>query len=106
MLLVALGTGLESRAATCNPLSVETMLGDVFVWHFTRDSTNNGTPVNINNTDKYNVSGARNKTLTVNSIISTDEGYYYCQIFRNEMLLPDLVVGACLYVYSKSKWQV
>ena len=87
--------------ATCNVLFEQVVEGDVLQWLFTRTIIDNGTLVNISNTDKYNVSGAKNRTLTVNNISSTDEGYYYCQILRNGGLLPDRIPGACLYVYRK-----
>ena len=91
---------------TCNPPFDDIMTGDVLRWFFTRttipvDNTNN--MINMSNTDKYGISGARDSKLTVNNVNSSDEGYYYCRIFRNGMLLDNTYPGACLDVYSKSK---
>ena len=89
---------------TCNPPFDDIMTGDVLRWFFTRTTIGNANNmINMSNTNKYGISGARDSKLTVNNVNSSDEGYYYCRIFRNENLLPDRYSGACLDVYSKSK---
>ena len=88
---------------TCNPPFDDIMTGDVLRWFFTRTTIGNSSMIDMSNTDKYNISGARDSKLTVNNIHSSDEGYYYCQIFRNGGLLSTRYLGACLDVYSKSK---
>ena len=73
-------------------------------WFFTRTTTednNNIIKVNINNTDKYVTSGTRSQNLEVRNIISSDEGYYFCRVRRNGVLMSDLIEGTCLDVYSK-----
>ena len=88
---------------TCNPPFDDIMTGDVLRWFFTRTTIDNANMIDMSNTDKYGISGARDSKLTVNNINSSDEGYYYCRILQSENLLPDRYPGACLYVYSKSK---
>ena len=107
LLSVALATGLENSTVTCNPPFDDIMTGDVLRWFFTRttiDNTNNNM-IDMSNTNKYGISGARDSKLTVNNVNSSDEGYYYCRIYRNGAggLLPTEYPGACLDVYSKSK---
>ena len=87
---------------TCNPPFDDIMTGDVLRWFFTRTTIDNANiMIDMSNTDKYGISGARDSKLTVNNINSSDEGYYYCRILRNGMLQNYRYPGACLYVYRK-----
>ena len=86
---------------TCNPPFDDIMTGDVLWWFFTRTTIDNANMIDMSNTDKYGISGARNSKLTVNNVNSSDEGYYYCRILRNGMLQNNSYPGVCLYVYRK-----
>ena len=55
--------------------------------------------VRIDDPDKYEM---RSQMLVVHNITSGDEGYYFCKVSRNEMIINQPVSGTCLFVYGKS----
>ena len=81
---------------TYNPLFDDIMTGDVLRWFFTRitiDNANN--MINMSNTNKYGISGARDSKLTVNNVNSSDEGYYYFEM--KTFYLIDIQEPAWMY---------
>ena len=97
----AVATDVESRMAWCTVPIDQFMAGDVFQWYFTRTTIDNANMVDTKNTYKYTIFGSRSQQLVVNNISLHDEGYYFCQMNRNGVLLSNIIPGACLYAYSK-----
>ena len=78
------------------------MDGDTFQWFFTTSGTISDA-VEISPNGKHVISGAMSQRLTVNNIILSDEGYYFCRTVRGGNVRDDMMLGACLFPYGKSK---
>ena len=102
LLVGTLATGIESRMATCQQQIHEIMMGDMLQWYVTRTVIDAATAVHTDDTDKYEMSGVRSQMLVVRNITSGDEGYYFCKVSRDEMIINQPVSGTCLFVYGKS----
>ena len=96
-----MATGLESIAIQCNPTE-NIMNGDTFRWLFTSSGTISDV-LEISPSEKHVISGAMSQRLTVNNITLSDEGFYFCRTVRSGILQNDMMLGACLFPYSKLK---
>ena len=86
--------------------SISDMLpDDVFAgWYFTRTTIENSNPIDTSS-GKYVLGGVLSQILTVNNVNLSDEGYYFCQLRRNDGQLIRQQ-GSCLRVLGKSMCQV
>ena len=79
---------------TCD---IAMMSGDMLEWHFTRTTIENASRVGIEDREKYSVSGEFSQILSVNNVVSNDEGYYFCRLRQNR----ETRSGTCLSVTGK-----
>ena len=80
------------------------MDGDTFRWFFTSTTISMADRrLELSENMKYMISGQMSQRLTVNSIRLDDEGFYYCRTVRSGSVQNDMMLGACLFPYGKSK---
>ena len=84
---------------TCEQPVHEIQTGDMLRWYVMRIVMDETAVVRIDDPDKYEM---RSQMLEVHNVTSEDEGYYFCRVFRGEMIIDQPVSGTCLFVYGKS----
>ena len=97
---------MENSSLMCS-ISAPMLSGDETEWYFTKTTTEHATPIDIDGSSKYSVGGGLSQILIVNNVSLSDEGYYFCQLHRNDgqtVTMPQQ--GTCLRVIGKSMCQV